>query len=340
MLKLEPFRAGVDDWGRAVSAFPEHHVFHTPAWLAYVAETQGGTPVLATLTDGREPVGYFAGLIIRRFGARILGSPFPGWGTEYMGFQLCEGVSRKEAAKALIAYAFDELHCLHLEFRDRSFEAADVEGLGFDVRTTLGYEIDLTPPESEILGRMDHGCRWSIRKAARMGITIEEAHDEGFADDYYAQLQDVFAKQRLVPPYGRDRVRTLIRLLLPTGMLLLLRARDSEGRCVATGIFPGANSRMLFWGGASWRQFQSLRPNELLMWHALQYWKLRGARCCDMGGGGDYKRKYGPFEIRVPHFVKSRLPLVAQARDAARRLFGLKQQVFGRMRAWTRSPQP
>jgi len=54
VLKLEPFRAGVDDWGRAVSAFPEHHVFHTPAWLAYVAETQGGTPVLATLTDGRE----------------------------------------------------------------------------------------------------------------------------------------------------------------------------------------------------------------------------------------------------------------------------------------------
>jgi hypothetical protein len=284
-------------------------------------------------------VGYFAGLLIRRFGARILGSPFPGWGTEYMGFQLCDGVSRRQAAKALIEYAFDQLHCLHLEFRDRSFGAADVEGLGFDVRTAVGYEVDLTPPESEILARMEQRSRWAIGKAGRMGVTIEEAQDDAFAEDYHAQLQDVFAKQRLVPTYGADRVRALMRLLLPTGMLLLLRARDAQGRCVATGIFPGANSRMFFWGGASWRQHQILRPNELIMWHAMRHWKRRGMKTCDLGGGGDYKRKFGPYEIRVPHFAKSRLPLVPQARDVARRLFGLKQRVFGRVSAWTRSPQ-
>jgi len=254
-----------------------------------------------------------------------------------MGFQLCDGVSRRQAANALIEYAFDQLHCLHLEFRDRSFGPADVAGLGFDVRTTEGYEVDLTPPERAILARMDPACRWSIRKAVRVGVTIEEAQDDGFAADYYAQLQEVFAKQRLVPTYGEERVRRLVRTLLPTGMLLLLRARDAEGRCVATGIFPGANSRMFFWGGASWRQYQSLRPNELIMWYAMRYWKLRGIRFCDLGGGGEYKRKYGPYEIRVPHFAKSRLPLVPQARDAARRFFNLKQSVFGRMSAWTRS---
>src|SRR2546425_2416101 len=147
MLKLEPFRGSLEDWGRVISAFPEHNVFQTPAWLAFVAETQGGTPVLATITDGREPVGYFAGLVVRRFGIRILGSPFPGWTTCYMGFQLCDGVSRRQAAKALIEYTFDELRCLHLEFRDRNFGPTDVEGLGFDVQTKEGYEVDLTPSE-------------------------------------------------------------------------------------------------------------------------------------------------------------------------------------------------
>ncbi len=335
MLKLEPFGAGLDDWARVVAVFPEHHVFQTPAWLAFVAETQRGTPVLATLVDRGELVGYFAGLVIRRYGARILGSPFPGWETDYMGFHLCNGVSRRSAAQALIEYAFDRLHCVHLEFRDRTFQPADAEELGFDVRTTGGYEVDLTPPEAEILARMEQRCRWAIGKAVRMGVTIEEAHDEGFADDYYAQLQDVFAKQRLVPPYGVERVRSLVRRLLPTGMLLLLRARDAEGRCVATGIFLGANSRMFFWGGASWRKYQIVRPNELIMWHAMRYWKARGVRFCDLGGGGDYKRKYGPYEIRVPRFVKSRVPLLPQARDAARRLFGLKQWVLGRVNALT-----
>src|SRR5437763_2078123 len=323
-----------------MSRFPEHHVFQTPAWLAFVAEAQGGTPVLATLTDGREPVGYFAGVTVRRYGARILGSPFPGWETDYMGFQLCEGVSRREAAKALIEYAFDELHCLHLEFRDRTFQAADVTGLGFDVRTRGGFEVDLTAPEPDILARMEQRCRWAIGKAARMGVTIEEARDETFVDDYYTQLQDVFAKQRLVPPYGVERGRTLVRLLLPTGMLLLLRARDAECRCVATGIFLGANSRMFFWGGASWRKHQIVRPNEPLMWQAMRYWRTRGVQLCDLGGGGEYKRKFGPSEIAVPHFMKSRVPLVRQARDAARRLFSLKQSVVGRMKAWSGSHQP
>jgi hypothetical protein len=307
--------------------------------LAFVAETQGATPVLATLTEGHDPVGYFAGLTIRRFGAKILGSPFPGWGTEYMGFHLRDGVSRREAAKALIEYAFDQLRCLHLEFRDRTFCPADVEGLGFDVRIARGYEIDLRPPEPEILAGMTRACRKSMRKAVRVGVTVEEAQDEGFAEDYYAQLQDVFAKQRLVPTYGEERVRRLIRALLPTGVLLLLRARDTQGRCLATAISLGANARMFGWGGASWRQYHELQPNEVLMWHALRYWKCRGMQFCDLSGGGEYKRKFGAYEICIPHFVKSRLPLVSRARDAARSLVRLKQLVAGRMSAWTPSLQ-
>jgi CelD/BcsL family acetyltransferase involved in cellulose biosynthesis len=334
VLKLEPFRGSLDEWGQMMSEFPEHLVFQTPAWLAFVAETQGAAPVLATLRDGREPVGYFAGLLIRRFGAKILGSPFPGWATDYMGFQLGQGVSRNDAAKALIEYGFHHLHCVHLEFRDRTFGAADVDGLGFGVRITRGYEVDLAPPESEILAHMQQRSRWAIRKAVRMGVTIEEVHDESFVDDYYAQLQDVFARQGLVPTYSAERVRKLVQRLLPTGMLLLLRARDPEGRCIATGIFLGANSRMFFWGGASWRDHRTLTPNELIMWHAMRYWKDRGALVCDLGGGGEYKRKYGPSEIHVPHFAKSRLPLVPQARDAARKVFSLKQRVLGRISAW------
>ena len=80
---------------------------------------------------------------------------------------------------------------------------------------------------------------------------VEEAQDLAFADDYYAQLKDVFAKQSLVPTYEVERVRELIKNLLPTGMLLLLRARDQEGNCIATGIFPAMNKTMYFRGGAS-----------------------------------------------------------------------------------------
>ena len=71
-----------------MSTYPDANVFQTPEWVSFVAETQKAEPVLAVLKEGNETLGYFTGLIIRKFGLKILGSPFRGWSTPYMGFNL------------------------------------------------------------------------------------------------------------------------------------------------------------------------------------------------------------------------------------------------------------
>jgi lipid II:glycine glycyltransferase (peptidoglycan interpeptide bridge formation enzyme) len=145
---------------------------------------------------------------------------------------------------------------------------------------------------------MGDDCRRSIRKAKKCGVVVYKHRTCNIADDYHTQLTDVFAKQQLIPTYGIERVRALIQRILPTGMLLLLRARDPEGHCIATGIFLIKNDRMYFWGGPSWRTYQHLHPNEPLMWAAMQYGKAHGARVLDLGGGaGHYKKKYGGYPI-------------------------------------------
>jgi hypothetical protein len=180
---------------------------------------------------------------------------------------------------------------------------------------------------------MTSACRRCIRKAEKIGVTIEEANDLEFAGEYYAQLKDVFAKQSLAPPYTEERVIELIRHLQPTGRLLLLRARDAEGRCIATGIFPAMNGTMYFWGGASWRAHQILRPNEYLMWYAMRFWKARGIEWCDLGGGAEYKRKYGVRETPVPFFRASRFRALSHARQLAKKGVRLRQAAAGRLNA-------
>jgi len=176
---------------------------------------------------------------------------------------------------------------------------------------------------------MNSACRRCIRKAEKSGITIEEAHDLTFADEYYQQLVDVFARQKLVPTYTLERVRTLIKHVEPTGRLLLLRARDSGGKCIASGIFPGFNKVAEFWGNASFRSSQILRPNELIHWYAMRYWKRRGAEIYDWGGEGRYKEKYGCTSHQVPWFTKSRSELIAKLRQEARKIFERKQRFLG-----------
>lgn len=313
----------------ALDRYDDRTVFQTREWLQFIGETQNATPLLAELRDGSEVIGYFSGALFSKFGLSVLGSSFPGWTTPYIGFNLNPGVLRHSALEALEKFAWEELGAVHLEVSDPNFAPSDGEALGFKVDFYTSYRSDLTKSEEELFSAMDSACRRCIRKAEKSGVTIEEAHDEGFADEYYEQLKDVFAKQGLVPTYSVKRVRALIKHLEPTGRLLLLRARDPEGRCIGTGIFPGFHRTAEFWGNASFRAHQNLRPNEAIHWYAMRFWKKKGVTVYDWGGEGTYKEKYGCVVHRVPWLTKSRFEFVRVLRDEARQMFARKQRLMG-----------
>ena len=316
------------DW-ESLDRFKDRTVFQTREWLQFVSETQNAMPVLAELREGGEVVGYFSGLTFTRLGIKVLGSSFPGWTTPYMGFNLLPGTSRGVALAALEHMAWNDLTCLHLEVSDPYFSVEDGQALGFTCEFYTSLRTDLRKSEEEIFKSMDSACRRCIRKAEKSGVMIEEAHDLTFADEYYEQLKDVFARQGLVPTYKLGRVRALVKYLEPTGRLLLLRARDPRGKCIATGIFPGFNQIAEFWGNASVRSDQILRPNEAIHWHAMRYWKRRGVEIYDWGGEGEYKEKYGCVLHRVPRFSKSRYKLVSRLRNEAKKMFERKQRFLG-----------
>lgn len=329
MISIERLDVNHVPWEK-LDQFEDRMVFQTLPWLNFVAETQAAEPVVAAVREGGYTLGYFTGLIVRKFGFKILGSPLPGWSTYYMGFNLPPGTPRHGVLKALPSFAFKDLGCHYLEILDQYVREDDYNDLPY----TVGYffplfEIDLTKSEDELFANMKSACRRCIRKAAKCGVIIEEASDMGFADDYHPQLEDVFAKQSLVPNYGIERVRGLIRCLHPTGHLLLLRARNPDGLCIATGIFPAFNNTAVFWGGASWRQHQKLRPNELLIWHAMRYWKARGIKKFDMGAVRPYKRKYGGYEVRVSRLMKAKYDSLITLRNLASRTWSIRQRILG-----------
>jgi hypothetical protein len=319
---------GAVDWAK-LDRFADRTVFQTREWLEFVHETQRAGIAVCELVEGGEVAGYFSGLVFSRLGIRMLGSSFPGWTTPYMGFNLTPGASRQDALGAVETAAWRDWKCLHMEVSDPFFEYADGKALGFNCETFASYRTDLTQTEDQLFGNMDSACRRCIRKAEKSGVTIEEAHDAGFAEEYYEQLKDVFAKQGLVPTYSVGRVRALVKHLEPSGRVLLVRARDAEGKCIATGIFPGYNKIAEFWGNASLRSSQNLRPNEAIHWYAMRYWKARGVEVYDWGGEGKYKEKYGCVPHGVPWFTKSRFAAISSLRGQARKMFERRQRLQG-----------
>jgi CelD/BcsL family acetyltransferase involved in cellulose biosynthesis len=307
--------------------FADHTIFQTDEWLDFVEETQGAKRVVAVVRDGSAVVGRFTGLTMRKMGLRVLGSPFPGWSSAYMGFNLEPGVPRAEALAALETFAFRDLRCVHYEVMDRHLSVDCPVVKGGQKRLFRTYEIDLTPPEDEVFAGMDRSRRKSIRQSERRGVQIVEADDAAFADEMYSQVCEVFARQGLRPTYDLARVHSLIRHLTPTGSLLLLRALETDGECTSTGLFLGYGGRVYAWGGAGRRNASIRHSFELVLWHAMKHWKDRGMSVFDMGGGGDYKQKYGAGEVCVPWIRHSRYAGLERGRELARRAYRLRQRM-------------
>jgi CelD/BcsL family acetyltransferase involved in cellulose biosynthesis len=323
--RVELLRVELTAWAE-LSAGTQPTVCQTPQWLEFLRASQGAEPVLAEVRADDQRSGFFCGALLRKAGFRILGSPLRGWTTGYMGFSLSGPVPEAELLAALERFALGQLKCHHIELLDRQLVAASLAG--WSSRALSSYEIDLRRSEAELFAAFSPACRRCIRKAEKSGLTVEEVRDvSGYADEYYSQLRPVFAKRGVAPSYGPERVAQLIAALQPQGMLLLLRARDAAGRPIATSIYPGYGRSMYFWGGAS-EQGTSLllRPNEAMMWQAMRYWKARGAESFDMGGGGEYKAKYGGAPISVPWLSRSSSPLVAALRAGAERALRLRQR--------------
>ena len=336
MLKFDRLHPSLEEWDDTLQQFPERSWCQSSAWLNFLSETQKGEVVIAALYEGNSVLGYFTGLMIRRFGLRILGSPLPGWTTAYMGLVLKPEVSRTEALEALQRFAFSDLRCVHLELMDRNLSESSL-GDRYQFLSYNSFEIDISREDDELFRDMTHPCRRSIRLATREGVVIQEARDAGFVDDYYSQLTDAFAKDNLIPTYSRNRVEALIRHLQPTGNLLLLRAIGPDGHCISTGISMAMHDRAELWGTASWRSYQHLRPNELLAWHTMRYWKSRSIRFLDLGGAGEYKRKYGVYEISVPWIQISRNSVLPMLRNSAATAVKVRQRWLGGWRSLARS---
>ena len=108
MMTFERLDLDAVDWEQ-LDALPDRTVYQTRPWLDFIARAQNAEPVVAVLREGNDALAYFTGLIVKKCGLRILGSPFPGWTSDYMGFNLTSDVPRREALKALESFAFHEL---------------------------------------------------------------------------------------------------------------------------------------------------------------------------------------------------------------------------------------
>lgn len=300
--------------------FKDKLIFTTMEWLNYMKINQNAAPLIIRITNNNDFVGYFTGFLFSKYLIKIIASPFDGWTTAYMGFDVKDDYKRADVMGPLSEFLFQTYKCQFIQITDRFIEEDDIKdsGLHYIMKTTLELKIDKS--DEELLKGYTKSCRETIRQFDRRGATIEKAEpDEQFAAEYHEQLQEVFAKQNLVPTYDLSRTIDLFKSL-KKDQLLCLRVRNPEGKPIASTYYVGHNGRVCFQGAASFREFQFYRPNEAMFWYAIRYFRDRGYVYADMNGERRYKEKFRPEKISYPCIMMARYPVLIRLRDAAKKI--------------------
>jgi len=313
--------------------FPNKSVLTTKDWIEFVKEDSIANPYILKIFDGSTFVGYFTSLIVKKAGFKIVGSPFPGWSTPYMGLDCLKCYNKSDILPDLISFVMKDTGCAYLQISDRDLVFEELEKIKIKYNYTLSIsetlELKIESDDALQYKKMKNDCRNFIKQFERRGATVEKAKpDDSFAEEYYEQLIDVFAKQDLVPTYTVGKVKCLLRHLSKSGSVLCLRVREPNGKSIATSIFPAFNNKMFFWGGASFRSFQQYRPNEYMIYKAMKYWRERGCTIFDMVGNRAYKKKFGSFEVHYPVVVVSRYRFLVPLKNMAEKLYYFSGKFF------------
>lgn len=320
--KMKQYRFSLIPWEELNKeeylGFPDKKLFTTFPWLSFLRDDSNAAPFFVRIEADGEFIGYFTGATVKKFGIRICGSPFGGWSTCYMGLDLLKREDGCGIIRQLVPFLYKELKCRYIEIIDRNVSFEEAGNAGFKAERMCSLETNLALDDAGMFKNMKTDCRNFIRQFERRGARIEIAEpDDRFAEQYYDQLKDVFAKQKLVPTYSVEKVKRLLRSLRGSGSVLCLRVISPDDRCIATSIFTGYGSTAYFWGGASYRSDQHYRPNEYMIWTAMRYWRERGCTALDMCGVRDYKRKFGPTDFSYAQMVFSKNKLLIPMRNAA-----------------------
>ncbi len=144
------------------------------------------------------------------------------------------------------------------------------------------FQLDLNPSEEELMAKMKEKTRYNVRLAQKAGVTVREDNsDQAF--ETYLKLTLETTKRQGFYAHGENYHRLMWQVLKPSGIAHLLTA-TYQGKILVTWILFLFNSVLYYPYGASSTENREVMASNLMMWEAMRWGKLNGAKLFDLWG--------------------------------------------------------
>ena len=296
------------DWEQFVSTQGDEAGYHAWGWQRVFEKAFGHQSVYLIARRGDTVAGVLPLVEIRSriFGNTLTSLPFLNYG----------GViaDAPDAAEALAAAAKEEAlarRCRHVELRHVDAQFPNLPSK----RHKVSMRLALAP---NMWDELDRKVRNQIRKAEKSGLVVERGGEELVGDFY-----KVFARNMRdlgTPVYSRRLFEEVLRTFPQRSLLHVVRL---NGEAVAAGFTYRTHTMVQLPWASSIREFNSLCPNVLLYWDAIQFAQGSGATTFDMGrstpneGTFKFKSQWGaepvPLNWEYHLLTQTEMPNVSPA---------------------------
>ena len=332
-------------WDEAAAGSPWGHAMQSSAW-ARIRGAQGWRPEFVRVGDPL-PVALVLwrdALPGRPIGYVPRGPVIPPGDAAALGEALRQLARIARERSALFLKVDPELAP---EFAAQPLRAAGYRRSSQEIQPVLAtLVLDLAPDEEALLAGLEKDTRWSVRQAAKRGVTIRENGDEQSLRAFYDLYAVTGARARFITrtwEYYRHTWRTLIDAGLAT-----LQLAYAEGDAVAGAMVWRCGDRALYQTGATNEIGRKTYAAYALLWECIVAAKRAGRLVFDMGGvPRDLERKddpmYGPYLFKrgfggvVRRFVGAHdtvpAPVLYRAYLAAEPVYTGALRLLGRVRS-------
>jgi hypothetical protein len=288
------------NWNAALSEYDAATIFHTVNWAAVLANVYKYRICHIVLRKPDRmgallPIAEVSSFITGRRGVSL---PF----ADECSPLLCPQVSLEEVLDSALPHACAR-RWRYLELRTNA-EGVPGAVASTDYRT---HSLSLEPTDDAQFAKLRSSQQRNIRKAVREGVEIHRLQTHNAVDEYYL-LHCLTRKRQGVPPQPRRFFQAIHQFIIERGNGFVLLARY-KGQWVAGGVFLHFGQNAVYKFGASNLGFQHVRPNSLLMWEAIRYYRAAGMKQFSFGrtdpnhaGLLQFKRSWGAEEAPLRYY--------------------------------------
>jgi CelD/BcsL family acetyltransferase involved in cellulose biosynthesis len=287
---------GTDDarWVRFLASQPDATVFHHPAWSHLLADAYGYRTQLLVETSGGDivagmPIAEIQGTFSER---RFASLPF----TDH-----CPPLASTPSALAqLTADLVDWKRSVGV--RQVMVHGALSPGPDIHLVTRAVHHRRSLGDSGRVFDTLSNSARGAIRKAEREGVETRISRSPTDLGTFY-ELHTQTRRRLGLPVQPRRFFEALWTHVIVPGLGFLVLGYRSD-QPIAAGLYLAWNRNLIYKFGASDQRYWPLRPNNLVMWTAIDWACQRGYQSMDFGrteldnqGLRDFKSRWGSIEL-------------------------------------------